>query len=75
LTIPDPVLLAALDAVLDAAARHDLVTGIYAGSPESALMLARRGFRLVTAAQDTALLQTAVATAGAQLRAGLLSFS
>ena len=55
----DPVLLAALDVVLDAAARHDLVTGIYAGSPENALMLAQRGFRLVTAAQDTALLQTA----------------
>jgi 4-hydroxy-2-oxoheptanedioate aldolase len=67
----DPVLLAALDAVLAAAARHDLVTGIYAGSPENALMLARRGFRLVTAAQDTALLQTAVAAAGAQLCAGL----
>ena len=67
----DPVLLAALDVVLDAAARHDLVTGIYAGSPENALMLARRGFRLVTAAQDTALLQTAVAAAHAQLRAGL----
>ena len=34
-------------------------------------MLARRGFRLVTAAQDTALLQTAVAATHAQLRAGL----
>ena len=67
----DPALLAALDAVLAAAARHDLVTGIYAGSPENALMLAQRGFRLVTAAQDTALLQTAVAAAHAQLRAGL----
>ena len=66
----DPVLLAALDVVLDATARHDLVTGIYTGSPENALMLARRGFRLVTAAQDTALLQTAVA-AGTAIPAGL----
>jgi hypothetical protein len=33
--------------------------------------LVQRGFHLVTAAQDTALLQTAVAAAGAQLRAGL----
>jgi len=57
--------------VLAAAARYDLVTGIYAGSPENALMLAQRGFRLVTAAQDTALLQTAAAAARAQLRAGL----
>ena len=70
LTIPDPALRAALDVVLDAAARHDLVTGIYAGSPENALILAQRGFRLVTAVQDTALLQAAVAAAGAQLRAG-----
>ena len=65
------MLLAALDVVLDAAARRNLVTGIYAGSPENAVMLARRGFRLVTAAQDTALLQTAVAAAHAQLCAGL----
>jgi hypothetical protein len=34
-------------------------------------MLAQRGFRLVTAAQDTALLQTAVAAASAQMRGGL----
>jgi 4-hydroxy-2-oxoheptanedioate aldolase len=67
----DPALQAALDAVLNAAARYELVTGIYAGSPENALVLAQGGFRLVTAAQDTALLQTAVAAAGAQLRAGL----
>ena len=34
-------------------------------------MLARRGFRLVTAAQDTALLQTAVAAAHAQFTRGI----
>jgi 2-keto-3-deoxy-L-rhamnonate aldolase RhmA len=57
--------------VLAAAARHDLVTGINADSPENARMLAQRGFRLVTATQDTALLQTAVAAAHAQLHAEL----
>ena len=67
----DPVLLAALDTVLAAAARHNLITGVYAGTPENALMLARRGFRLVTAPQDTALLLAAVVAAQAQLRAGL----
>lgn len=67
----DPALQAALDAVLAAAARHDLVTGIYAGTPENALMLAQRGFHLVTALQDTSLLQTAVAAAHARLHAGL----
>jgi 4-hydroxy-2-oxoheptanedioate aldolase len=66
----DPALQAALAAVLAAAARHDLITGVYAGSPEAALMLAQRGFRLVTAAQDTTLLQTAAAATHAQLRAG-----
>lgn len=67
----DPALQVALDVVLAAAARHDLVTGIYAGTPHDAFMLAQRGFRLVTAVQDTTLLQTSAAAARAQMDAGL----
>lgn len=67
----DPALKAALDVVLVAATRHNLVTGIYAGTPQDALMLAQCGFRLVTAVQDTALLQMSAAAARAHLAAGL----
>lgn len=67
----DPALQAALDAVLAAAARHGLIAGIYAGNPETALRLAQSGFRLVTAVQDTMLLQASAAAACAHLRAGL----
>ncbi len=67
----DPALQDALDAVLAAAARHDLIAGIYVGNPQIALRLAQSGFRLVTAVQDTTLLQASAAAACAHLRAGL----
>lgn len=67
----DLTLQDALDAVLAAAARHNLVAGIYVGNPQAALRLSQRGFRLVTAVQDTMLLQASAAAACTQLRAGL----
>jgi 4-hydroxy-2-oxoheptanedioate aldolase len=68
----DPELVAALDKVLAAAGKHHIIPGIYAGSPERAIQLARRGFRFVSAAHDTSLLQSAVLAASANLSAGLL---
>lgn len=52
----DPALLAAFDRILEAAARHDRVVGIYAGSPERAAMLGGRGFHLVSIANDMSIL-------------------
>ncbi|MEX2203400.1 MAG: aldolase/citrate lyase family protein, partial [Actinomycetota bacterium] len=52
----DPRLLEALDAVVDAAKRHEIVAGAHAPSPERSAALAERGFRFVTPAVDASLL-------------------
>lgn len=51
----DPRLLEALDAVVDAAKRHEVVAGAHAPSPERSAAMAERGFRFVTPAVDTSL--------------------
>ncbi len=67
----NPELLRLLDTVLNAAARHNLVPGIHANTPENAIMLSERGFRFVTPANDTLLLRDAAKNAVAQTRKGL----
>ena len=51
----DPRLLEALDAVVDAAKRHEIVAGVHAPSPERTAAMAERGFRFVTPVVDTTL--------------------
>jgi 4-hydroxy-2-oxoheptanedioate aldolase len=52
----DPRLLAPLDAVVDAAKRHEIVAGVHAPSPERSAEMAERGFRFVTPAVDASLI-------------------
>jgi 4-hydroxy-2-oxoheptanedioate aldolase len=52
----DPRLLEALDAVVDAAKRHEIVAGVHAPSPERSAEMAERGFRFVTPAVDATLI-------------------
>jgi 4-hydroxy-2-oxoheptanedioate aldolase len=67
----NPELLRLLDMILNAAARHNLVPGIHANTPENAIMLSERGFRFVTPASDTILLRAAARNAVVQTRKGL----
>ena len=69
--LSDPELIRACDAVLEAARRHDLVPGIFTGSAEEGARMARRGFRLVNIAVDTALLQRSAAAEVARAKEGL----
>ena len=52
----DPELLVALDAVVDAAKRYEIVAGVHAPSPERSAAMVERGFRFVTPAVDTTLI-------------------
>ena len=52
----DPLLLEALDAVVAAAKRHEIVAGVHAPSPERSAAMAERGFRFVTPAVDTSVI-------------------
>jgi 4-hydroxy-2-oxoheptanedioate aldolase len=61
--LTDPVLLATLDTIVDAAERHGIAPGIHAPSSARAAEMAARGFRLVTCAVDADLLREAAATA------------
>jgi 4-hydroxy-2-oxoheptanedioate aldolase len=67
----NPELLRALDTILNAAARHNVIPGIHANTPENAILLSERGFRFVTPANDTVLLRAAAKTAVGQTRKGL----
>ena len=67
----NPTLMRAIDTILNAAARHNVVPGIHAYTPENAIMLSERGFRLVTPADDTRLLRIAAGNAAAATRQGL----
>lgn len=51
----DPRLLEALDAVVDAAKRQEIVAGVHAPSPERSVAMVERGFRFVTPTVDTSL--------------------
>jgi 4-hydroxy-2-oxoheptanedioate aldolase len=66
----NPELLRLLDTILDAAARHGVMPGVHANSPQNAIMLSERGFRFVTLYSDTILLRTAARAAVTQTRAG-----
>jgi 4-hydroxy-2-oxoheptanedioate aldolase len=52
----DARLLEALDAVVHAAKRHEIVAGVHAPSPERSASMAERGFRFVTPAVDASLI-------------------
>jgi 4-hydroxy-2-oxoheptanedioate aldolase len=69
----DPVLARALDRVLQAAAQYRVVPGIHAATPAAGVALAARGYRFVTVADDTGLLQTGAARALAETRTSLKS--
>ena len=66
-------LLRLLDTILDAAARHGVMPGVHANSPQNAIMLSERGFRFVTLYSDTILLRTAARSAVTQTRAARIS--
>jgi 4-hydroxy-2-oxoheptanedioate aldolase len=61
--LTDPALLAHLDSILDACARHHLTPGIHAPSPPRSAEMAARGFRLISCAVDTELLGNAAGEA------------
>jgi 4-hydroxy-2-oxoheptanedioate aldolase len=69
--LTDPRTLAALDAVVEATRRHDIVPGIYVSSAERAVEMARRGFRFVTPATDADVLAHGGTAALDQTRRGL----
>lgn len=64
-------LLRALDDVLSSAKKHGLVAGIHCHAPESVAMLSERGFRLITPANDTALLRSGAELAVSKARHAL----
>jgi 4-hydroxy-2-oxoheptanedioate aldolase len=59
----DPTLLAILDSIVRAAARHDVAPGIHAPDPHRAAEMAARGFRFISCAVDADLLREAAAAA------------
>jgi 4-hydroxy-2-oxoheptanedioate aldolase len=61
--LTDPALLAALDAVVAAAGRRDLIAGIHAPSTPDFTAMADGGFRFVSCAVDEDLLRTAAVAA------------
>ncbi len=55
----EPVVVEAIDAVLEAAVRNGLVSGIFTGSVEYASRMVEKGFRFVTVLSDGRLLDSA----------------
>ena len=66
---PDPVFTDALERVVDACRRHDVVPGI-AGNAVTAVRRLEQGFRLVEVASDAGLLGVGAGAALAQVRPG-----
>jgi 4-hydroxy-2-oxoheptanedioate aldolase len=64
----DPAMIAALDRVIAACTRYDLIPGVHAGSAENATRLATRGFRFLTPVMDAAAMQSAFREVIAQAR-------
>lgn len=67
-TVPEVV--AALDAIRDACTRRGIVAGIHCASPEYALQMIAKGYRLVTIASDGNLLAAAARAAVHAVRSG-----
>jgi 4-hydroxy-2-oxoheptanedioate aldolase len=61
--LADPELLKALDAVVESAARHGVVAGIHAPTPERSAEMVERGFRFVTPAVDSMLVANSASSA------------
>lgn len=62
--------LDALDTIVAAANRHNVVAGIHTGSPAYARKMIERGFRFISISSDTSLLSKAASSAVAQVREG-----
>ncbi len=66
---PAPEFVAAIDAVLASCARHGVVPGVHAGTPEVARQRIQQGFRFVEMCDDAGSLARAAASALGELRA------
>ena len=64
----EPAVVEAIDGVLDAARRHDVVAGIFTGSVEYASQMVKKGFRFVTVLSDGRLLASAAGETIAALK-------
>ena len=69
--LTDPRMLDALDYVIGAAERHEIVAGVFAPHSDRAVEMAGRGFRFVAPAVDADLLRQAAAHALLQVRTGV----
>jgi 4-hydroxy-2-oxoheptanedioate aldolase len=67
----DDKMLAALDRILAACAKHNIQAGLFAASPAYAIKMIERGFRFVTVQTDSMLLQQAAASAVQTVRDGI----
>lgn len=68
LDLTEPELVAALDEILAAAKRHNLVAGIFCGTPQYARQMIEKGWQFVTVSSDTSLLSNAAAQSIAAAR-------
>ncbi|MFC1465760.1 MAG: HpcH/HpaI aldolase/citrate lyase family protein [Candidatus Brachytrichaceae bacterium NZ_4S206] len=68
-----PEVVAALDAIVAACRRHDVIAGIHCASTDYALKMIAKGFRLVTISSDGSLLAAAASAAVKALRGGQAS--
>src|SRR5882757_10504894 len=65
----------AIEKILAACARHDMVAGIHCGTTEQVVECARMGFRMITVSTDTQLLFTAAAERFGEVRSAMASNS
>ncbi len=63
-----PAVVAALDTIVAACQKHDVIAGIHCGSTDYALKMIAKGFRLVTISSDGSLLAAAASAAVKALR-------
>lgn len=66
----DPVVVEAIDLILAKATEHGVLAGIHNGTPEYALSMIEKGFRLVTIGSDARLMIGAAAQTVAVMRKG-----
>jgi len=69
--LTEPRMVDVLDRILEAARRHNVVTGIYTGSAAYAAMMVNKGVQFVTIQSDWRLMAAAARDAIAALRAGV----
>lgn len=67
----DQRMLLAIDAVAEAAKRHNVVAGIHTGSADYAVRMAAKGYRFLTVLNDARLLAQAASAAVRGLREGM----